>query len=70
MTWEARFSGRYATLKVNGVAQAARTRAVNGLTVSYVRVVVPVGLTVTVETSAAKFFHATSQTPDLDRVNV
>ncbi|WP_405800898.1 hypothetical protein [Streptomyces sp. NBC_01506] len=48
-SWEARFPGRYSTVKVNGQTRKARTKVVDGVTYTYASVSVGRGRTVTVE---------------------
>ncbi|MEC0230418.1 carbohydrate-binding protein [Paenibacillus alba] len=52
LSWEAEFPGAYANLSVNGTSQPASTKSVNGTTVSYVTVNIPVGQSVVVATGA------------------
>ncbi|MFF9144904.1 hypothetical protein ACF1BN_08620 [Streptomyces sp. NPDC014861] len=50
-SWEARFPGNKSTIKVNGVAQTAKTKTVNGKTYTYAAVTVAPGQTATVTVS-------------------
>ncbi|MEU2660227.1 hypothetical protein ABZ615_33530 [Streptomyces sp. NPDC007325] len=49
--WEARFPGKHATIKVDGVPRKARTKTVNGKTYTYTTVSVAPGRTATVTVS-------------------
>lgn len=53
ITWEAQFPGTYSSLNVNGIPQSAATKTVNGTTLSYVTVTVPVNQSAAVDTGAA-----------------
>ncbi|MFD0697467.1 S-layer homology domain-containing protein [Paenibacillus sp. GCM10027628] len=46
LTWEVQFAGTYPSIDVEGVRRAASTKTVNGVTVSYTMVNVPVGQSV------------------------
>lgn len=50
LTWEAEFAGSYPTLYVDGIAQTASQKSVNGTTVSYVNVSLAAGQQKTVST--------------------